>query len=349
MDGTGLTRTPRVVVCGTGQYGSMIAHTVIEKGYELVAAFNRAGSKVGKDIGSLAGMDHDTGVVVQHLDSADFKQLDVDVGIVVQTNDLRANMSSYRKLLSAGVNVLCMAMEAYYPFGSDPEAASEIDALAKENNVTFSGTGIHDLSRIWTGLLATGQCTNLRSITHSSLTDNIGQGTPEQILRDYAVGWTVERYFEVGVDKARLWATFTYVLQHVLSARGYTVTSAKTEVEPVVWDEPYDSDYLNCTIPAGKVLGTRTRGWVETREGVTGFVSTEARMCKPGDEEHTLWQVDGDPRVEIRTRRLDPDFTNAATVFNRIKDVIAAPAGVVPVSRLGPLHAPDLLTSSART
>ena len=333
---------PRIVICGIGQYGSMIGRVAIENGYEVVAAFNRAGSRVGQDLGRLAGMDRDTGIVVQDIETADFSNLDVDLGVVVQTNDLKVNMPAYRKLLNAGINVLCMAMESYLPLRQRPEAAAEIDALARQNNVTFSGSGIHDLSRIWTGILATGQCVNLRSIEHSSLTDNIGQGTPEQLLRDFAVGWTVDKYYKVGVDKARLWPTFTYLLQHVLSYRGYTVTSARTEVEPVVWDEPYESDFLNCTIPAGKVLGTRTRGWVETREGVTGFVTTEGRMCKPHEEEHTLWKVDGDPRVEIRTRRLDSAYTNAASMYNRIRDVIAAPAGLVPVSQLGPLHAPEL-------
>ena len=129
----------------------------------------------------------------------------------------------------------------------------------------------------------------------------------------------------------------------MLEARGFTVTNTRTEVEPVTWDEPYESEFLNCTIPAGKVLGTRTKGWVDTKEGVTGYAETEGRMCKPGEEEHTLWTIEGNPRVEIRTRRLDSDYTNAATLVNRIKDVLAAPPGIVPVSQLGPLSAATLV------
>jgi hypothetical protein len=46
------TRKPRIAIYGVGQYGSLAARFAVQKGWPIVAAFNRAGSKVGQDWGA---------------------------------------------------------------------------------------------------------------------------------------------------------------------------------------------------------------------------------------------------------------------------------------------------------
>jgi 2,4-diaminopentanoate dehydrogenase len=53
---------PRIAIYGTGQYGLEAARIALKKGWPIVAAFNRAGPKVGQDLGRLAGLDRDLGV-----------------------------------------------------------------------------------------------------------------------------------------------------------------------------------------------------------------------------------------------------------------------------------------------
>ena len=69
-------RKPRLVLYGIGQYGQMMVRFADKKGWPIVAAYNRAGAKVGQDIGRLAGLGRDYGVVVQDCDKADYKNLD---------------------------------------------------------------------------------------------------------------------------------------------------------------------------------------------------------------------------------------------------------------------------------
>jgi 2,4-diaminopentanoate dehydrogenase len=328
---------PRIVIYGTGYYGGLIASMALEKGWSVVAAFNRAGPKVGQDLGRIAGLGRDIGVIVQDCDTANYDNLEADIGVVVQTNVLSMNLPAYKRLLNAGLNVICHGCEAYYPWGSDPALAAEIDALAKKNNVTFSGSGIWDMSRIWSGILLAGPCTQIKSIFHRSITDNAGQGTPKQIF-EFGIGMTVDQYLAKGIDKNRLWPTYAKVPAHVLSALGYTVTRMHHTITPVLFDEPYESEFLGCTIPAGNVLGTRVVGEIETKEGVTGRVEMEGRMFKPGEVEHMLWSVEGKPRNRVITERLDSDYTTAASLFNRIPQVIAAQPGIVMNSQLGPLQ-----------
>ena len=47
---------PRVAIYGAGQYGLEALRIMHGKGWEIVAAYNRAGPKVGRDLGELAGI-----------------------------------------------------------------------------------------------------------------------------------------------------------------------------------------------------------------------------------------------------------------------------------------------------
>jgi 2,4-diaminopentanoate dehydrogenase len=332
---------PRIVLCGIGQYGRITAEAALDCGYEIVGAYNRAGPKIGKDLGRVFGWDRNLGVIVEDIATADLTKVQADVGICTQSNDLRGDMPTYTRLMSAGINVISLAMQAYYPYGCDPEAAAEIDACARKNKVTFTGSGLHDLSRLWCGMVIAGQCTKLTSLYHESLTDYKMQGLPEQ-MAGFGVGGTVENYWKLGIDKANLWPVYTAGMEHVLTALGYTVTEKSVKIEPIVRDEPFDCPWLNTVIPAGHVLGTRTIGHVKTREGVFGDVKTEGWICQEGEEDYTLWRVEGKPRGEIRMKRLDPDYINGASLVNRIKDVIAAPPGIGLISQYGPMQGPEL-------
>lgn len=338
--------TPRVVICGMGLYGGLVAQTLTDVGYEIVGAYNRAGPKIGQDIGQATKQNRNYGVIVEDIATADLKKVEADVGIVTQGNDLGPDMPTYTRLMEAGINVISLATEAYYPYGNDPETAEKIDALARKNRVTFTGTGIHDMSRIWSGIIACGQCTKIDSIHHESLTDAADQQRPDQLLLPtnmMQIGRTVEEYMNSGIHKARLWPIYTTTLEHVLTVLGYTVVEKKSVIEPIVWDEPYESEYLNTTIPAGRVLGTRNKGFVKTAEGVTAKLNFEARMIKPDEEDHMHWRVEGKPRCEIYIKRKDADYTNSACLVGRVKDVIGAPPGIVLLSDYGPLQGPELV------
>jgi 2,4-diaminopentanoate dehydrogenase len=160
---------PRVMIYGVGYYGMEAVRILAKKGWPIVAAVNRAGPKIGQDLGRLAGLKEDLGVVVQDCETADFATLDADIALDVQRERLSLNFAAYQRLLGAGINVICHGSESYFPQGADPELVGEIDVLAKRSGVTFTGTGIWDFSRIWSGILIAGPCTELRSLFHHSL------------------------------------------------------------------------------------------------------------------------------------------------------------------------------------
>ena len=333
---------PRLVIYGMGQYGLHIARFATQKGWPIVAAYNRAGSKVGQDVGRLAGLGHDIGVIVQDCDTADYGKLDADIGVVAMTNRLSLNLPAYKRLMNAGLNVICHGIEAYYPYSNDPVLAAEIDALAKKNGVTFTGGVIWDMSRIWAGILLAGPCTEIKSLYHSSITNIVGQANSREQARQVGSGMSVDEFMEKGLHKSPIATCYKTIPEHVLAALGYTITATNAYIEPVVYDIPLENALVG-PIPAGYCAGTRIIGEIETREGVTARAEIELRAFRPDEVEHMFWSVDGKPRTRVRTERSDSDHATAACLFNRIPDVIAAPPGIVPISRMGPLKHTALL------
>ena len=140
---------PRIVIYGTGRYGCDCVRMAQAKGWPVVAAFNRAGSKVGQDIGRLAGLDKDLGVIVENADIADYQSIEADIAIVTTSDRLSHNIEGYERLLTAGLNVLSHGTESYFPSAADPILAAKIQRWAEDANVTFTASGIWDMSRIW--------------------------------------------------------------------------------------------------------------------------------------------------------------------------------------------------------
>jgi 4-hydroxy-tetrahydrodipicolinate reductase len=312
----------------------------VQKGWPIVAAFNRAGEKVGNDLGRVIGLDRDLGVVVQDCDSADYGALrgKADIGIVAQTNTLKVNLPAYRRLLNAGLNVGCHGSESYLPHGCDPETAKEIEDMAQKNGVTFTGSGIWDMSRIWSGILLAGPCTEIKSLYHSSITDAHGQANSLQQARQVGIGISVEDYRKIGLDKTPLPVSYKTIPEHVLIGLGYTITATRATVEPVVLDVPTPSWYSpEGSFPPGTVIGSRVLAEIDTKEGVTAKASIDLRILLPHEIEHTYWEVDGMPHTRVRVERADSAHATAANLFNRIPDIVAAPPGIQPVYRLGPL------------
>jgi 4-hydroxy-tetrahydrodipicolinate reductase len=240
--------------------------------------------------------------------------------------------------MNAGLNIGCHGVQSYYPYGNDPESAKEIDDLARRNGVTFTGSGIWDMSRIWSGILTAGPCTEITSIHISSLTDPQGQANSLEQVKQFCISEPVEMFYEKGIDKSPLAHAYKTVPEMVLAALGYTILESTATVEPVVYDVPVKTWYVpEGYFAAGLCMGVRILTKTTTTEGVIGTAQVDSRMFKPGEVEHMYWQVEGKPRTRTRVERLDSALATAGNLFNRIPDIIAAPPGIVLVSQMGPL------------
>ena len=263
--------------------------------------------------------------------------MEADIAIVAISDRLENNFDAYRRLMGAGANVICHGTESYYPQGIDAKICDELDRLAKKNGVTFTGVGIWDMSRIWSGILVAGGCTHINSMVQTSITDVERVG--KRLAQIVGVGMSQED-FAVNIGDCSPGAGLVSDLYKTipikfLTAIGYTVTSVEERREPVLFDAPIYSAVLERDIPPGECAGVRIVAEAETQEGVFAAANIELRVFQEGEVEHMKWRIEGRPSSTITVEREDSSYASAACVFNRIPDVIAAEPGVKVVSELG--------------
>lgn len=324
---------PQVAIYGAGQYALESVRIMHRKGWDIVAAYNRAGEKIGRDIGELAGIEP-LGVLVEDCEDADYGSSGANIAIHSVADRLDYNWPGHQRLLGAGINVICHGGESNFPWGSRPELAGRLDELAKAHGVTFTGTGIWDYSRIWSGLLAAGSASELTGLVHRTLTN--GEAAGLELLKVCGGTLTLEEFSEL--NEGLLAGIYKTVPHQVLWALGFEVTDVSEEREPILDSEPVFSNALGANIEPGICLGTRITTRVRTREGVNATSINELRVLKPGEKEHMVWEVQGRPETVIRVDRTDSMHSSAACMVNRVPDVLNAEPGIQVISQLGPIR-----------
>ena len=334
--------SPKLVIYGTGYVGQELTRLASRKGWEIVAAFNRKGDKVGQDIGRLAGLDKDLGVIVQDCDSADYDAINADVVLNASCDELDKNMPCYERFLSRGINILCHGAQAYNPFWSNKELAEKIDALAKQGGASFTGSGIWDMTRLWSGIIAAGPCVEINAIHHTTKTEALRAGL--HWIPVIGVGMTVEEYKQTFGDEPGLFTNNLAIPSvTILQQYGYTITNVERRQEPIVLDENIFCPYQQKEIEAGLAIGTCYISEIETAEGVTASTRASYRVFREGEDEDMVWRVDGLPGMEVRVIREDSGVASASSLFNRIPDVMAAEPGIHTLMELGPEKPSTLL------
>ena len=324
---------PQVAIYGAGQYALESVRIMHRKGWDIVAAYNRAGEKIGRDIGELAGIEP-LGVLVEDCEEANYGSSGANIAIHSVADRLDYNWPGHQRLLGAGINVICHGGESNFPWGSRPELAGRLDELAKAHGVTFTGTGIWDYSRIWSGLLAAGSASELTGLVHRTLTN--GEAAGLELLKVCGGTLTLAEFSEL--NEGLLAGIYKTVPHQVLWALGLEVTDVSEEREPILDSEPVFSNALGANIEPGICLGTRITTRVRTREGVNATSINELRVLKPGEKEHMVWEVQGRPETVIRVDRTDSMHSSAACMVNRVPDVLDAEPGIQVISQLGPIR-----------
>lgn len=134
----------RVLQWGLGAMGSGMARLMLEKpGLQLVAAVDSRPDYVGKDLGSVLGLDQGLGVAVTENPAEVLDKEKVDVVVIATTSWLKEQISDLRKIINAGINCISIAEEMADPYAQNPELATELDILCRKNNVTLLGTGVN--------------------------------------------------------------------------------------------------------------------------------------------------------------------------------------------------------------
>lgn len=341
----------KIVQYGCGKMSKYTMRYAMEKGYEIVGAVDINPNLIGKDISEIIGCE-ETGVKITAIDQAEELMRNVKPdACIITTMSLIKDLEDALMLCSKlGINAITTCEEAFYPMASNPGLTQKIDSLAKQNNCTITGSGYQDV--FWGNLIYT-----LAGATHKITKI---KGSSSYNVEDYGIalaqvhgaGMTLEEFDEkvAAADKIsteerqKIIESGDYtpsymwnVVPWLADKFGFTITSMTQKCVPIVAKEDIHSNTLNMDIKAGMATGMSAVVTAQTAEGVEIEAECIGKVYEPTEVDKNDWTIFGEPDTRVVITEPKTVELTCASIVNRIPDLIKAPAGYVPTSKMGEL------------
>jgi len=320
----------KVAIYGLGSIGTLIARKAFErKNLELVAAFEIDPSKTGRDIGEVINMGERIGIIVSRESDATeiLKRSRADTVLHATSSHLDKIYPQIVKCVEAGADLISTSETLVNPWYRYPKLASEIDRMARENNVSIMGAGVNP-GFVFDALpiLMTLVCTRVDCL---KVTRSLDAGKRRlSFQKKCGLALSVEE-FTRKIDSGEITGHIGYgeSVDLIASALGVNLTRIVERQEPIVSAKLLKTQYFE--IMPGRVSGIHGYGigYVGEKE----FIRVEL-LAEAGREEFEEVIIEGEPPVKWRSTGIPGDTATAAVVINLIPKVLEARPGLLRIT-----------------
>jgi hypothetical protein len=325
-------RRIKAIVYGVGAMNSIATRMMLEKGVDIVGALARSPEKVGRDVGDVAGLGVQTGVLIDDDPERVLASRQADIAVIAVASYMSDMYEHLRLCAEHGVNAITISEEALYPWNTAPMATAELDRLARRNGVTLTGTGHQDV--YWVNLVSMVLATAHRIETVTGRASwNVDDFGPE-VAKDQRVDTTVEDFDTWLADADRPPSFGRNTLGALVSDLGLSVVEESSTTRPEVADQPVASESLGLTVAPGRVIGFTDVDTVSTHQQITMTFEMTGRLYLPNEADINDWTVTGEPELHLSNPAVPTQTTTCTQLVNRIPDVINAPPGFITIEKL---------------
>ena len=183
----------RVIVSGCGGVGSNLVRLLAsKKGICLVGVLDIVPEKVGKDVGTVVGIEP-LGVTITSDATALYRQGADVVICTASPSSERATFELMKSALLNGINVIVANMGTCNLWHTDPDLAAEINEVCEAHGVSYFGIGATQMQDRFI-LLNTEGCSRVDKITFTHFAD-IHAFRPESFRVEWGVTLSEEDYW----------------------------------------------------------------------------------------------------------------------------------------------------------
>ncbi len=325
-------RPIRAVVYGVGTMNALTTRLLLDKGVDIVGAPSRSPAKVGTDLGIVAGLGRELGVLVESDPERVLSDRTVDIAVVAVNSYMVDHFAHLETCARCGVNAITLAEEALYPWLTSPVLTAKLDRLAKQHHITLTGAGHTDTYWVGLGLSLMGAAHHVDEAIGFA-TWNIEDYGPE-IAHDMRVGQSPETIRAALEGDGAAPSFGRNALDAIVAGLGLTAVSVSTSSEPVLAETVRHSSSLGVDIEPGLGIGITEVVEVQTAQGARFRFEMTGKIYGPGEMDSGGWSVKGEPNLQLVTPDIDGRMSTCAQLVNRIPDVINAPPGFVTIDRL---------------
>lgn len=308
---------------GVGPIGSRIVRAADGHGIDFLGAIDIDPDKVGRDLGQVAEVGRNLGVMVSD-DAAAVLEERPDVVFHSTVSSLEAARPQLAEIIEAGANVVSTAEELAYPWRKQPEPANELDELARDHGVSCLGAGINP-----------GFVMDAMPVFLSTPLDSVEAVHVVRVQDAAERRGPLQQKVGAGVAKGQFETEVAQQAGHVGSpesvamiadALGWELAAITESIEPVIADRSIQTDHV--TVEPGEVAGIRqvARGKGPDRERIT----LDLQMYVGAGEPRDTVSFDSQPAIDVTVEGgYHGDIATTAVIRNMAPRVIEAPPGLL--------------------
>ncbi len=343
-----MDRTVKVAQYGCGKMAKYLVRYAMDKGAELVAAFDVNPAVVGKDVGEVLGYGK-LGIAISDAKAAVevLAKTKPDVTIIATRSTVAELKDAFLACGKNGVNAITTCEEALYPWNSSPALTKELDAAAKAGGCTLCGSGYPDL--YW-GTLVTTLAGSMKTITKI-------KGSSSYNVEDYGIALAkghgaglsiadfekeIGNYNSLSSDEIKaLVEKGAYIPSYMWNQNGWlcerlglTIVSQTQKCMPLTYKKDLVSSTLGMTIKAGDATGMSAIVTTTTKEGIILETENIGKVYAPEEFDTNIWTFEGEPETTCVVNRPATVELTCATIVNRIPQLINSQPGYVTTDKM---------------